>query len=721
MRPTHYALTAIALAISAVSVTAHAQEADSDADVSVLPSVVVTGDWLVEPQKQKVLSHPGARTVVDRQEIDNSGASSVRDILRRAPGVQVQESNGTSGSDVSLNFGVRGLTSRMSPRSTVLMDGVPLAYAPYGGPQLSIFPLTQGNVESLDVMRGAGSVRYGPQNVGGIINFATRAIPDKSTAVISNTSEITGRNGHIKSMPSVFIGGSNDNGWGGALLYSGIHGEGARDEGDRTDIDDIMLKTRYTFSDTDKISMTLHHYNGEARMPGGLTQAEYDDDPYQSTRRYDVFSGRRSDISLRYQHDDGINNIDVLAYYVDTFRTSTVEQADNKDHPSQYRLTSAPRNFHYFGIEPRYSRLFITGDVYQEVSVGYRYLEESNSEDSKRGAFYDRATVLDPYSLPQDTYQSTHGGTRAHAVYIDDQIEVGNWTITPGIRYEMIETHNNIKEFNAGTLTGERTPKVDYNEPLPTLSVSYSINQNWSVFSNVGVSFGPMQYNQLADGTDGLHPEKATTYEIGTHYESPDWSAEVTAFYIDFDEELFLDRPAVGDSVWTNLGATKHRGIEMAVQHDFNNLAPMLGGLLSARASYTYTDATYEAGPFKGYDLPFYSQHVGSLGATYQRNRWNISANLNAYSKQYSPGPVSEGNDYIHKGNASGRLGDIPGYGIVDVRTAYQFSDDADGASVAVGVRNLFDKNYFTRSTDNNGGLFMGTPRTMFVSFSLPM
>lgn len=46
------------------------------------------------------------------------------------PGVQVQENNGTGGSDVSLNIGVRGLASRLSPRSTVLLDGVPLSFAP---------------------------------------------------------------------------------------------------------------------------------------------------------------------------------------------------------------------------------------------------------------------------------------------------------------------------------------------------------------------------------------------------------------------------------------------------------------------------------------------------------------------------------------------------------------------------------------------------------------
>ena len=120
-----------------------------------LSAVTVVGNWLEAPSEEKVLEHPGARTIVERETFTESGANNVRDVLRRVPGVQVQESNGTGGSDISLNVGVRGLTSRLSPRSTILMDGVPLAVAPYGQPQLSMAPLSLGNLDAVDVVRGA--------------------------------------------------------------------------------------------------------------------------------------------------------------------------------------------------------------------------------------------------------------------------------------------------------------------------------------------------------------------------------------------------------------------------------------------------------------------------------------------------------------------------------------------------------------------------------------
>ncbi|NWE37106.1 TonB-dependent receptor plug domain-containing protein, partial [Pseudomonas gingeri] len=112
-----------------------------------------------------------------------------------------------------LNVGVRGLTSRLSPRSTVLIDGVPAAFAPYGQPQLSMAPISSGNLDSIDVVRGAGSVRYGPQNVGGVINFVSRAIPEKFSGEVGTTLE-TAAHGGWKHIENAFIGGTADNGIG---------------------------------------------------------------------------------------------------------------------------------------------------------------------------------------------------------------------------------------------------------------------------------------------------------------------------------------------------------------------------------------------------------------------------------------------------------------------------------------------------------------------------
>lgn len=732
--PLNRRAAAIAAALAGLSGLAQAQTAPGPATASSavpataaaaseageLAAVTVTGDWLGTPTEEKVLSHPGARTVVEQQQIVESGSSNVRDVLRQIPGVQVQDSNGTGGSDVSLNVGVRGLTSRLSPRSTILMDGVPMAYAPYGQPQLSLAPVSLGNLESVDVVRGAGSVRYGPQNVGGIINFVTRQIPTDFTTSLNVGSEIYSHGGNVKTTPSLFLGGTTDQGLGGALLYSGTHGDGYRSSNDSTDIDDVILKGAYRFSSTDNVAVSLHHFEGKGRMPGGLTTAQYSEDPFQSTRQYDQFTGRRTDGSLKYTHNDGVNNFEVLTYYVDSYRGSDIEQAGTGATANQFRLTSAPRSYHYFGFEPRYSRLFDSGSFVQEISVGYRYLKESSSEVAGRTAYYNPAAGGDAFDLKMPTYQTSDGGTTAHAFYIDDRIDIGKWTITPGVRFESISTYNNVTNFNTatGAVTSALSPSIDSRVTLPTLSVLYRVDEKWSLFANAGKSFGPQQYSQLASTTEGLHPETAKTYEIGTHFAGEAWSGEFTLFNIDFDKELQLTRSIVGEGMWTDLGATRHRGLESALRYDLGDLSDALRGL-SVYATYTYTQAIAKAGAFEGRDLPLYSRQVASMGARYAVQRWTFNADVFAQSKQHSPGSPDAGAGYVTEEDASGRLGDIPGFATVAVRAGYDFGKEMNNMKVAVGIKNLFDRRYYTRSTDNNGGKFVGQPRTVYLQASV--
>jgi len=99
----------------------------------------------------------------------------VEDALRLVPGVRVQDESGTG---ILPNIGVRGLDPRRSQRTLVLVDGIPIALAPYGQTGLSLFPLTMQTVESIDVARGGVAVRYGPNNVGGVINFISKPIPE---------------------------------------------------------------------------------------------------------------------------------------------------------------------------------------------------------------------------------------------------------------------------------------------------------------------------------------------------------------------------------------------------------------------------------------------------------------------------------------------------------------------------------------------------------------
>lgn len=96
------------------------------------------------------------------------------------------------------------------------------------------------------------------------------------------------------------------------LLYSGLHGQGYRKNNDNTDIDDIILKTRYAFSDTDELLANFHYYHAQSGMPGGLSEAQYKADPYQSVRPFDRFEGNRQDMSFKYRHQEDDKQFELL-------------------------------------------------------------------------------------------------------------------------------------------------------------------------------------------------------------------------------------------------------------------------------------------------------------------------------------------------------------------------------------------------------------------------
>lgn len=711
---------AIAVSFSFISVASYAEDIQEDTPKALKTiTVQAEGNWLEEANAEKVHKHAGARSIVDRKKMDESAVTSIRDALKQVPGVQVQDSNGTGGSDISLNLGVRGLTSRLSPRSTVLMDGVPLSFAPYGQPQLSMAPVSMGNIESIDVVRGAGTVRFGPQNVGGIINFNTRAIPEKLSGSVGLTTEFATGTDQLKYSPNLFVGGTMENGLGLALLYSGTKGNGYREANNDIDIDDVMLKSSYQFNDQDALAVNLHHYEGRGEMPEGLTTADYAKNPYQSNQFRNYFAGRRSDISVKYSHKDELNNFEVLGYYVDSFRTSDLESAI--EGTANSRISNSPRDYKYFGIEPRYSRAYSLGNMNNEVTVGYRYLQEDSSEFSGRTTPYNTAT-----GIPGERLANTisEGGTKAHALYIDNRFGLGAFTITPGVRFESIKTHNDYSAYQSGKFINTVHPKIKSDEFLPSLALQYNFNDQWNIFANAAVSFGPQQYNQLAKvdagqavtTLDGLHPEKSNNYEIGTKYLGNGLNAELTVFYLDFDKELILERPDnIGTGIWTNLGATSHKGIELGLNYDFGHLYDMLEGL-KVYSNYTFTKAVSEAGKFEGKDLPYYSRHVGNLGLGYTFEKWSVNADMFAQSKQHAPG---SGNIYQTVESADGRIGDIPGYSTFAVRTGYDFGEDFYGLKIAAGIKNVFDKEYFTRSSDSTGGKYVGQPRTFYLQTSV--
>ncbi|MDO4684031.1 MAG: TonB-dependent Fe(3+) dicitrate receptor FecA [Lautropia sp.] len=674
--------------------SAPAAAGDAATTEQTLGAVKVVGDWLGEAEEEKVLEHPGARDVIRRDQAKAAGATTTREVLNRIPGVNAPENNGTGSHDMAMNFGIRGLNPRLATRSTLLMDGIPVPFAPYGQPQLSLGPVSQGNMEAVDVVRGGGAVRYGPQNVGGIVNFVTRSIP--SDVGLGADLQLDYSPSSTQSTPkknaSFLVGGTLENGLGGALLYSGVRGSDYR-EHSRTTIDDVILKGRYQLDAVHSFHAIAQYYDGEADMPGGLSVADFRADPYQSTRPVDRFWGRRTLVGAGYDYAQDDRKIDLDAFFTTTLRSGFLDQGSF--------VSLSPREYWVRGVEGRVAEGFRVGRSRHEVGIGYRYVNESSHELRYREP--KAAGRLPTVSSRND--RDTRGQTEAHAIYLDDRIDWGLWTITPGIRYERID------QQQLNLLTG--TPyQGKYSTALPALNVLYRLDEGWNLYANTEGSFGSVQYSQMPNRVkvNEIKPEKARTWELGTRYEAGVLKAELGVFLINFNNQY--DSSQTTDSVIAR-GQTRHQGLETAFAYRLDEVLPALKGT-EVYANYAYVDAFIrEEGPNKGNQVPFSSRHKGLLGVAYSQDAWQVGLEGQFQSSQYADNAntVAE--------SADGSTGRIPGYGVWNLRGSYQFGPSLMNLKLGAGIRNLFGREYFTRSfDDNNKGIYLGQPRTVFIQGS---
>jgi Fe(3+) dicitrate transport protein len=344
------------------------------------------------------------------------------------------------------------------------------------------------------------------------------------------------------------------------------------------------------------------------------------------------------------------------------------------------------------GIEPRYTqRLSLLGTT-QDVTVGYRFLRERADE-----SVYNQVLATGVLQPMTSFFYNT---TDAHSFYIDDRIALGNWRVTPGIRYE------NIEMARLNQLNGQDF-ELTNNKALPSLAVAYLATQDLTLFTNYGTSFGEVQNTQLNSQTaaNPLQPELAKTIELGARLKRSGLSAEATLFHIRFDNQI--QQVGTGlNPTFINVGETRHEGIETAVDYSFDKAGSLAG--LNLFANYTHTRATLESGDNVGNDVPFYSRDTDTVGARYTLGRWAFNLSSTHQSRQFADNAntVAE--------SAAGDNGVIPGFRVWNAQLTWK-PPGFKGLELVAGANNLTDRQYFTRTTDGNRGKLGGAPRLTYI------
>ncbi len=684
------ALAARVMIGAAVCATAQAQDADAPASAAsaasapsasarpetpptaatTLQAVTVTGSWLGAPTAANARKHPGARTVLQAGELAASGARSLDDALRQVPGVTIVDESGTG---VLPNIGVRGLNPLRSEQVLLLQDGMPMTLAPYGQTGASLFPLTMQAVESVDVVRGGVAVHYGPNNVGGVINFVTKRIPAKTTFTGSETVTVA-RGGQVLTDTYVRAGGFLNDHLGVQLQANVIDGDGERAHSD-TSVKNVTLDAEWLVADRTEVRAGLQRYITRNELPGAITPASYERDRTQSTRPLDRFDGDTTRGHLTFTHDFGTGT--ALTWKTFGHRSTRVFEfgnATNADTPSTLRQTS-PREFVVYATEPSLS-IDVRGAVPQKIMVGARLMREEvdykvDSTNLATGAY----SVTRDWRFESDAY----------AAYLSDTFSLldGRLKVTPGVRREDVRLlyRNNARQAQT------RDTTKDW---LPGLDIGYQATADVFLFANAHRSLRPVQFTQITFGGD-LAAERAKNYEAGARWAAtPSLDLSATAFRFDFDNKLEFINATAG---FRNLGRARHQGAELEAKWRPH----MLHGL-ELGAAYTRVDTEQRSGSFVGNDLPYAPHHQLALDARYRLDRWSL--NLNG---QYQSAMFSDGANTVAE-NATGSVGRMPAYWLWNAHASRSFDWSGTRMTLGLGVNNLFDRDYYFRGVDYSQG-----------------
>jgi iron complex outermembrane receptor protein len=131
-------------------------------------------------KEQKLSDTAGAVFVITRQDIRNSAATSIPELLRMVPGLQVAQLNGYQWA-----VSARGFAEQYASKMLVLVDGRSLFDPLFSGVVWSEQTMPLEDIERIEITRGPGGTVWGTNAVNGVINIITRETKETSGAIVS--------------------------------------------------------------------------------------------------------------------------------------------------------------------------------------------------------------------------------------------------------------------------------------------------------------------------------------------------------------------------------------------------------------------------------------------------------------------------------------------------------------------------------------------------------
>ncbi|KAF1072027.1 MAG: Fe(3+) dicitrate transport protein FecA [Pseudomonas citronellolis] len=641
-----------------------------------MDAMTISGDVLGNASDAEVRSYAGSRTVIGDEQLHKASVRGVDEALQRVPGVKIFDETGTGALP---QIAVRGLYESRSGRLQALSDGIPLALAPYGQTGLSLFPVTMATVDRVDVVRGGAAVQYGPNNVGGVVNFISKPIPHEWRSTLQERSTFYAGGRQLWDT-YLGTGGYLTDNFGLQLDLNTLNGQAGREHSD-TDIQNYRLRGQWNIDDAQDLSFGIQHYKADMDLAGALSVQDYKHDPRQSTRPLDRFEGDTDRVWGTYTRQFGaIGPFDSVAFSWTNFaqksyRNFVVGLPFTPDGQAVTRQ-DGPRDFRVWGSEPRLSMTIDSDELSQTWLLGARYVKEDIDYKVNRQSLATGTTSV---------FRDWTFDDSAKAFYLSDAISLldQRLTITPGVRYE-----NARMNYDDG-VTGASNQNQSL-EWLPGLTVGFQASDDWYVYANAQKSLRPPQVTQIVkEGQVGA--ELAWNYETGVRYTPWDGLRIDAGLYrIDFDEQIVYD--ATSDR-FVNIGSTRHQGIESEIFW-----TPAALPDLDLHASYAYLDARQRNGSYKGNQVPYASRNQFSVDGRYHfAEFWTYSLDGLYVSSAYTDAANSGDED------ASASVGKLPAYWLWNTAIERQFKlQGGQVLTASAGISNLFNRRYYFRGIDTS-------------------
>jgi iron complex outermembrane receptor protein len=536
----------------------------AEEETITLTEVVVTATRY-EKQISEVPAHV---TVITKEDIQNSPAQNIPELLKTVTGVHV---NDIAGNNRNYIVDLRGFGETASSNTLVLVDGRRINQADLSGVDWTEIPLER--VERIEVIRGGrGGVLYGDNASGGMINIITReGAPLKGGGELAAGSYDTFRG-------SAFVGARYDN---LSLSLTGkyLNSNGYRDNSD-TEAKDVGLNLNYQATDSLKVHFSTGYHKDDTGLPGGLKESDF------------AAGASRTDTT----HPD--DYADVEDYYFKivpeiTFLGDNFFKIDMSYRKRSF-LSYASGDFGHFTGDSDINTVIISPQILFKHSIreakntltlGIDYVKSDNDIVNQSVFFGDSTIGL--FDLEKENY----------GFYLHDAINIGEkFYLSGGYRHDRADF-----TFNPST-----PDKTDMSEDAYTAGVNYTFYEQSYIYCSYSRSFRYPLLDELYSfftntvNTD-LKPQTTDNYEIGVrHYFNDNLYAHLNLFRIDTDQEIVFNPVTYTNE---NLdGKTRRDGIEISLF-----VKPI--DWLTLKGGYTYLDAEIREGMFKGKEIPNVPKH----------------------------------------------------------------------------------------------------------------